>query len=155
MMRHILMFTALISLSSTAHAMSETFVTFQSDGQEVVGTLALPDGDPAPVVILLHGFTGSRDELATEAVPGGVFGETAEALAEAGMASLRIDFRGSGESTADLSFADTTFESQVTDALAALDYLKVSDMVKSDDIYLIGWSQGAGFHRRGRSIRGA
>lgn len=142
MIRLTLLSTTFIAFAASASAMSEEVGTFAADGQDVIGTLARPDGDPAPVVLMLHGFTGSRDELKTEAVPEGVFAKTAKTLAEAGFASLRIDFRGSGESTADLSFADTTFEGQVTDALAALDYLAESDQVKSDDIYLIGWSQG-------------
>ncbi|GGL60835.1 alpha/beta hydrolase family protein [Wenxinia marina] len=121
---------------------NETDVTFLSGGQEVIGTLALPEGEPAPVVLLLHGFTGTRDELASDAVPGGVFGHAAAVLAEAGYASLRIDFRGSGESLADLTFADTTFEGQVQDALAAIDYLRTLDSVATDDLYLVGWSQG-------------
>lgn len=121
---------------------AEEDVTFASEGQEVVGTLALPEGGPAPVVLLLHGFTGSRDELAVAGTEEGVFSRTARLLAEEGYASLRIDFRGSGESTADLGFADTTFEGQATDALAAVDYLRGLDAVRGDAMYLIGWSQG-------------
>jgi dienelactone hydrolase len=121
---------------------AEDVVMIPSPGGEIVGTLSLPEGDPAPVVLLLHGFTGSRNELPTESVPEGVFARTAARLAEAGYASLRIDFRGSGESLADLSFADTTFEGQTADALAALEYLTAHDGVANDDIFLIGWSQG-------------
>lgn len=142
MIRFTLLCSTFAAIAAAANAMSEEVVTFSANGQEVVGTLARPDGDPAPVVLMLHGFTGSRDELQTEAVPEGVFARSAKALADAGMASLRIDFRGSGDSTADLSFADTTFEGQVSDALAALEYLETLDQVHSDDIYLIGWSQG-------------
>ena len=120
----------------------EEVVTFPSEGQDVVGTLALPEGEPAPVVLLLQGFTGSRDELPIPDTDEGVFSRTARLLADDGYASLRIDFRGSGESTADLTFADTTFEGQVADALAALEYLRPLDAIRSDDIHLIGWSQG-------------
>ena len=117
-------------------------VTLMSGGQEVVGTLMRPDGAPAPVVLMLHGFTGTRDELASDHVPAGVFGHTAAKLADAGYASLRIDFRGSGESLADLTFADTTFEGQIADGLAALAYLATSAAVQGEKIYVIGWSQG-------------
>jgi dienelactone hydrolase len=125
-----------------AAEMTETTVTIDRPGQDVIGTLALPDGGPAPAVLLLHGFTGSRHELATEAVPDGVFARTAARLAEAGYASLRIDFAGSGEATAEMSFAETNFEGQVADALAALDYLRGLDSIATDDLFLIGWSQG-------------
>lgn len=121
---------------------AESTVALTSGGQELVGTLAVPDGEPAPVVLMLHGFGGSRDELKTEHVPEGVFARTASQLSEAGIASLRIDFRGSGESLADLTYADTTFAGQVADAAAAVDFLKSSDKVDGDDIHVIGWSQG-------------
>ena len=121
---------------------SEQVVTMSTSGQPFVGTLVTPAGDPAPVVLLLHGFTGSRDELPTDHVPSGVFAYTADKLAEAGLASLRIDFRGSGESLADMAFEDTTFESQIADAEAAVAYLKELDSVDGSSIHALGWSQG-------------
>lgn len=120
----------------------ESVVTFLSQGQEVVGTLALPEGEAAPVVLMLHGFTGNRDEATIPATGEGVFARTAALLAASGYASLRIDFRGSGDSTADLAFADTTFEGQVADALAATAHLSGRDDVDGEAIYLLGWSQG-------------
>lgn len=133
----------LASAVSTAFAGGRSeVVTLLSGGQEVVGTMTRPDGVPAPVVLLLHGFTGTRDELASEHIPSGVFAYTADKLAAAGYASLRIDFRGSGESVADLSFVDTTFEGQIQDGLAALDYLATLEDVDSSRMFIIGWSQG-------------
>lgn len=120
----------------------ETVVTLKSDGQDMIATLTRPAGDPAPVVLMLHGFTGSRDELVIPSTGQGIFRHTAARLAQQGFASLRIDFRGSGESTADFTYEQTTFEGQITDALAAVDYLNGLDTVDGGDIYLIGWSQG-------------
>lgn len=117
-------------------------VVIGASGQSIVGTLEVPAGDPAPVVLLLHGFTGSRDELPIPNTKDGVFSRTARILAENGFASLRIDFRGSGESTSDMTYEKTTFEGQVADVMAAIDYLKAAPRVKGDDVYLIGWSQG-------------
>ncbi|WP_159090046.1 S9 family peptidase [Ruegeria sp. Alg231-54] len=128
--------------SGMALADVEEVVSISSGGQDFLGTMSRPDGDASPVVLLMHGFTGKRDELATKHVPAGVFGHTASRLADAGYASLRIDFRGSGESTADLEFAETTFEGQIQDGLAAIDYLKTAENVQGDEIYIIGWSQG-------------
>ncbi len=133
---------ATVFATPLAAAGTETVVTVPSAGQEMVATLQVPEGEAAPVVLLLHGFTGARDELATDHVKDGVFAYTADRLAEAGYASLRIDFRGSGESQADMSFAETTFEGQIADALAAMDYLKASDEVDGEDIFVVGWSQG-------------
>ncbi|MEX0285788.1 MAG: alpha/beta hydrolase family protein [Paracoccaceae bacterium] len=142
-MRTLFLSLTAIGLASMAQAeITEQVVTLSSGGQPFVGTLATPAGDPAPVVLLLHGFTGARNELATDHVSAGVFAHSAQKLGEAGFASLRIDFRGSGESTADLSFADTTFEGQIADAAAAVDYLAGLDSVDGQDIHVIGWSQG-------------
>lgn len=121
---------------------AEERVDLQSGGQPFIGTLVLPEGDPAPVVLLLHGFTGSRNELPIPNTEDGVFSRTARLLAESGYASLRIDFRGSGESIANMTFEATTFEGQVADALAAVDYLKSLDRVDGGDVFVIGWSQG-------------
>lgn len=139
--RALAVLTALLPAAAMAQA-TEEVVTLSSQGQDVVGTLQLPDGEAAPVVLLLHGFTGSRDELVTEAVPDGVFGHAANLLADAGYASLRIDFRGSGDSVADMNFAQTTFETQVADGLAALDWLAQAPQVDADRLFVIGWSQG-------------
>ena len=141
-MRFALLSTA-IFLPAAAQAFTEEVVRIpNAEGQEIVGTLTHSPDAHNPVVLMLHGFTGSRDELRTGPVPDGVFGHVAKALAEAGFASLRIDFRGSGESVDDLTFADTTFEGQVADALAAVDWLKQQESVDPGDLYLIGWSQG-------------
>lgn len=121
---------------------AESVVSFTSEGHEVVGTLNIPDGPPAPAVLLLHGFGGARNEMSSAHVPEGVFAFTAAQLAEAGFASLRIDFRGSGDSKRDMTFSETTFETQIADGRAALDYLRNSDAVLGDTTYLIGWSQG-------------
>ncbi|MEX3011098.1 alpha/beta hydrolase [Hoeflea sp. TYP-13] len=121
---------------------AEKNVLFRVDGQTVVGTLETPDQaeKPAPVVLMLHGFTGSRDELPVKDTEEGVFSRTARQLAENGYASLRIDFRGSGQSGG--KWEDTTFSGQIKDAIAAIDWLKTSPDVDGDNISVLGWSQG-------------
>lgn len=123
-------------------APEQSVITFPVDGQKVVGTLELPEGvaNP-PVVLLLHGFTGKRDELAIPSVNNeGIFARAANAWAKDGVASLRIDFRGSGES--DGKFEDTTISGQIKDALAAIDFLQTEKKVDASRLYVVGWSQG-------------
>ncbi|MFN3642121.1 MAG: alpha/beta hydrolase family protein [Gemmobacter sp.] len=131
--------TTLVIAAPGASAAEET-VRFTVEGQTVVGTLSLPAGEPAPVVLLLHGFTGTRDELPVAGTTEGVFARTARLLREAGLASLRIDFRDSGES--DGAFEHTTFERQVADGRAALAFLAADPRVAGDRAAIIGWSQG-------------
>ena len=123
-----------------AAAATEETVRFPVEEQTVVGTLSLPDGPPAPVVLLFHGFTGTRDELPVAGTTEGVFSRTERLLREAGLASLRIDFRDSGES--DGAFEFTTYERQVADGLAALDWLATEPRVAGHRTAIIGWSQG-------------
>ena len=141
--RMVLMAMALFGVLSAPAAgqAAEKTVEFRVDGQKVVGTLALPDGVATPpVVLLLHGFTGSRDEMAIPAVKEGIFHRAARMWAARGFASLRIDFRGNGDSEG--AFADMTLDGQVKDALAALDVLAADSEVDRDRIALVGWSMG-------------
>ncbi|MFK0689121.1 alpha/beta hydrolase family protein [Mesorhizobium sp. IMUNJ 23033] len=119
----------------------ETIVKFQVEGQTIVGTMVTPDdATRPPVVLLLHGFTGSRNEWSSEAVKEGLFGRAAPVLAKNGIASLRIDFRGSGDS--DGKFEDMTVETEITDAQAALDFLSTIESVDGKRISLMGMSLG-------------
>ena len=131
-----------LAVSDGSVRAAEKTVLFRVDGKSVVGTLETPDNatKPAPVVLMLHGFTGSRDELPVKDTDEGVFARTARQLAENGYASLRIDFRGSGESQG--AWEDTTFSGQIADAVAAIDWLKNSRDIDNDNISILGWSQG-------------
>lgn len=116
--------------------MAESSVTLLVDGAAVRGMLHLPDGaGPFPAVLWLHGFGGSRVEARR------LFVDGARRLAARGIASLRIDFRGCGESDGD--FADTTIASMVADARAALDELARHEAVDADRLGMVGFSLGA------------
>lgn len=131
---------ALAALLASPALAAEQTVSIDTPLGPVIGTLETPEGGPAPVVLMFHGFTGSRDELPVANTDEGVFSRTARLLAEQGIASLRIDFRGSGESPG--AFADTTFEGQVADGLAALDWLEQNPAVDGQRLAVLGWSQG-------------
>jgi len=140
-MRRLVAIVPMLLAGAAAAQSTETIVQIPSQGQMLTGTLEMPAGatDDTPVVLLFHGFTGSRDELGIPGTDEGVFSRTARLLAAAGYASLRIDFIGSGESPGD--FADTTFEGQIADGLAAAQWLDQQEALE-DDIFIIGWSQG-------------
>ena len=118
----------------------EETVSFEVGGCRVVGTLCLAASENAPIVVLLHGFGGTRHELMISHTGTGILAHTAEKLASLGFSSLRIDFRGVGESGG--HFQDTTYNRQVEDCIAAMDF--VSDLLSGgpNAIFLLGWSQG-------------
>lgn len=129
-----------VSIADIASA-AETKISFNVDGQKVIGTLSTIDNNSkAPVIVMFHGFGGTRDEMAIKDTKDGVFSRSARLFAESGYASLRIDFRGSGESEG--KWADTTFSGQIKDGIAAVDWLKTSDKVDGSKISILGWSQG-------------
>ena len=64
----------------------------------------------------------------------------AEKLARLGIASLRIDFRGSGDSEGD--FHEMTLESEASDTLKAIDYLTHHPRINSSRIGIFGRSVG-------------
>ncbi|MGZ7459131.1 alpha/beta hydrolase family protein [Pseudomonas sp. Ma2-10] len=131
---------SLVAAPYFASAAEET-VNFSVEGLNVVGTLNLPDGvKNPPVILLLHSFGGSRDELIIAAVNEGIFARAARLWAEQGIASLRIDYRFDGDSDGDK--ADGTLDTDVEDGLAALDYLAKSKRVDASRMALVGWSMG-------------
>jgi len=124
-------------VASAASRPGESMVWIPAGDHEVPGTLALPTNPtdrPVPVVLMLHGDLSSRDEN------GGLFARQAAALAADGIASLRIDFAGSGDSTEpDLAL---NYPDMVGDAVASLDYLRSDDRLDSTRVAVLGLSRG-------------
>ena len=132
---------AVFAVISFAASATEQAVNFMVNGMKVVGTLNLPDGvKKPPVVLLLHSFGGSQDEMKIPAVNEGIFARTARVWAKQGIASLRIDYRFTGASDGD--FADSTLDAHTADGLAALDFLAGTDRIDTKRMALVGWSMG-------------
>ncbi|MET0384769.1 MAG: alpha/beta hydrolase [Polyangiales bacterium] len=90
-------------------------VNFNNEaGVQLAGRLHLPSGQPRAYALFAHCFTCSKDIPAAERI--------ADRLASHGLAVLRFDFAGLGESGGD--FALTNLSSNVTDLVAAADYLE-------------------------------
>jgi len=108
-------------------------------GIELAGTLTLPaDGGPFPGVVLVSG-SGPQDR--NEALLGHKpFLVLADHLTRNGIAVLRFDDRGVGESTGD--FATATSEDFTSDALAAVAFLRDRPEVARSRVGIAGHSEG-------------
>lgn len=105
----------------------------------LAGTLTLPGNNKkSPVVILISGSgPQDRDETFANHKP---FWILADHLTRQGIAVLRFDDRGVGKSTGNFSKATTADFS--TDVLSAVKYLKSRHDIDSNNIGLIGHSEG-------------
>jgi alpha/beta superfamily hydrolase len=100
-----------------------------TDGQQLSGIIDRPDGDTRAYALFAHCFTCSKNLRAV--------GNIAASLNEAGIAVLRFDFTGLGESEGE--FADTNFSSNVSDLVAAASFLTAKYQAPA---ILIGHSLG-------------
>lgn len=85
------------------------------NGEELAALLEAPS-QPAAYVLFAHCFTCSKDIAAATRI--------SRALAAKGMAVVRFDFTGLGNSEGD--FANTNFSSNVEDLLAAADHMRAT-----------------------------
>ena len=116
-------------------------VSYKSTTDDVVlaGTLSLPKGDgPFPAVMLLSG-SGPQDRNSS------IFGHKpflllAHELTQSGIAVLRFDERGVGESGGRTS--EMTMATQMGDAQAGINYLLSNNQINRTKIGLLGHSLG-------------
>lgn len=111
----------------------------QPAGVKLAGTLTIPPGaGPFPVALMITGSgLQDRDETVFGHKP---FWVIADYLARRGLAVLRVDDRGAGQSTG--SLATMNAEDMVDDVLAGVAYLKTRKELDPRRIGLIGHSEG-------------
>ncbi len=111
----------------------------ETDDITLAATLTKPSGDGSfPAVVLISGSGAQdRDETIFQHKP---FWVIADHLTKNGIAVLRFDERGVGQSTG--SFAGATSEDFSRDVEAGIEYLKTRDEIDSNKIGLIGHSEG-------------
>jgi dipeptidyl aminopeptidase/acylaminoacyl peptidase len=89
-------------------------VSFQSEAYSISGVLHLPVRKNPPGVIASHGLLSSKESEKYVAL--------GERISTEGMAMLRFDFRGIGESEG--SEADNTVSKKIADLSAAVDFMR-------------------------------
>lgn len=100
-----------------------------SQGEMLAARLDRPDGDIKACALFAHCFTCSKDIFAASRI--------AKSLTDQGIAVLRFDFTGLGQSQGE--FANTNFSSNVQDLVKAADYMRSQRQAPS---LLIGHSLG-------------
>ncbi|MGN1254163.1 MAG: alpha/beta hydrolase [Prevotella sp.] len=132
MRRNIIILFALL-LSAQA-AWSRTFTTWiQGSRGRLSAVLQVPDvkkGTRVPMVIICHGFTSQKNELLLKLL--------SDSLYAKGIASVRFDFNGHGESEG--SFTGMTVPNEIEDAKCVYRYVRSLDYVGA--IAMAGHSQG-------------
>ena len=116
-----------ITVTESIHREKLTFLNQQ--GQQLAALLESPETKPIAYALFAHCFTCSKDIAAASRV--------SRALAARGIAVVRFDFTGLGNSEGD--FANTNFSSNVADLICAVDHMR--DTLKAPAI-LIGHSLG-------------
>lgn len=111
-----------------------TGTTFRTlDGLHLSGTIVTPEASPEDAVVLVHGGGVTREE-------GGFFTRLAAGLGEAGVASLRFDLRGHGESGGHQE--EMTLSAHLNDIRVAL--TQAGELTGTSKLSLIGASFGGG-----------
>jgi pimeloyl-ACP methyl ester carboxylesterase len=105
-------------------------ITFSSEDQQIVGMLH-KSGSPK-LVILCHGFTGSKVENRR------IFVEAGRAIARDGLDAFRFDFYGSGDSAGE--FSDTMISHNIANLRDAIVWARQAGYEK---IAVLGLSMGA------------
>ena len=118
-------------------AIEETRIKIENEGWELVGDLLLPASEgPLPAVLMLNQAAGDRT----------VYKELALQLATRGIASLRLDLRGHGESTNLGRFVPGERQRSLliwdaeVDVIAAYQYLRSHARIDGDRIGIVGAS---------------
>ncbi len=116
---------------------TEEDITIDAGDHQIPATVTLPvveEGTKVPAVIMLHGNGSTRHEA------GNAYDYAAPELAKAGIATIRFDYIGNGDSTSD--YIDFTYDKGVEDAMKCYEYLSTLDVIDMDHIGIMGWSQG-------------
>ena len=90
----------------------------------------LKEGEKCPMVIFCHGFGGTKD--------GPLFELICDSLQAHGIASIRFDFNGHGQSEGE--FKDMTVPNEIEDAKKVVEYVR--DLRYVSDLAIVGHSQG-------------
>ena len=113
----------------------EKFTIKNSDGKKIAGKIFAPqiDGKKYPTVIISHGFNSCYADLEHHGA----------GYANEGIVAIFFDFCGGGYNTlSDGTLTEMTPITEADDLLAVIEYASNLDFVDTDNLFLLGESQG-------------
>lgn len=122
-----------VVMATSISAQTTETVTIDGDHgklQSVIHKPQLKQGERVPMVLLCHGFMGNKD--------GALEQKIASLLQAEGIASIRFDFNGHGQSEG--RFQDMTVPNEIVDAKKVVEYVSTLPYVGS--VAIAGHSQG-------------
>jgi uncharacterized protein len=111
-------------------------IELESEGTVLRGMFHLPEnaGPRTPLLVIFHGFTGTKVENHF------LYVKLSRHLESRGIASLRYDFSGSGESDGD--FGNMTLSGEIRDAKRIYESALSLPHVDPDSVFILGHSMG-------------
>jgi hypothetical protein len=117
-------------------------VRFASGGLTLAGTFAVPAaGTPVAAVLMLPGSGQTDRDDNAKALAIDLFPQLSAAIERLGMATFRYDKRGVGASAGD--YFGSGFDDRLTDAVAAVEWLRARPEVDAGRVIALGHSEGA------------
>ncbi len=128
------------ALANASVVQEEVRIKFEQG--TLAGTLTLPGRDGTyPAALLITGSGRVNRDEDHRRLKIGLYSAFAEALADAGFASLRYDKRGVGQSTG--NYLKAGFNDLTDDANRVLDWLRAQERISKSNVFLVGHSEGA------------
>lgn len=131
--------TALFATSASVEAAQVRKVTFESQGETLVGNLYLPDdyvpGQALPGVVVTGSWTSVKEQMS---------GLYAEALAARGFAALAFDFRNFGESGGEVRALESP-QMKIEDIYAAAEFMPALPEVAEGQVGGLAICASAGY----------
>jgi alpha/beta superfamily hydrolase len=110
-------------------------IILENQGEKIFAVLHRPLGNqPVPAIVICPGFAGTKCGKFR------LFVTLGKELAKRGIAVLRFDYRGAGDSEGE--FSDMTVESKVSDTLTCLHFLAQDPQIEASHLGLLGRSLG-------------
>ena len=123
--------------SAKVYEYTETDVMIDAGDHKVPATITVPvveEGVKLPAVVMLHGTGSNRHEA------GNGYDYAAPEMAKAGIATIRFDYIGNGDSEED--YIDFTYDKALSDAEVCKSYIIENYPVDAERIGVMGWSLG-------------